>query len=118
MSPKFSRPFKPPFDPSITQKVKNALYEAGREDLVEALRESGMAELETTVHKLTQRVISLEQEKVNFVTESGVYRAIGKKVGAAAIDWGKWAIRGTVATAALALASWIGRLAWKGMQIH
>jgi len=106
---------KAPFDPSITQKVKNALFEAGREDLLEALRDSGMAELEENYDLLKKRVVALEQEKVNWVTESGVYRAIEKKAGRVAIDWGKWAIKGTLGAAGAAILAWVLRLAWKGL---
>lgn len=109
---------KIPFDPSITQKVKNALFEAGREDLLDALRDSGMAELEENYDLLKKRVIALEQEKVNWVTESGVYRAIEKKAGKIAVNWGKLAARGLIAAAGAALLAgfaWLVKMAWKGL---
>lgn len=106
---------KTPFDPSITQKVKNALFEAGREDLLEALRDSGMAELEENYDLLKKRVTALEQEKVKWVTESGVYRAIEKKAGKVAIDWGKLAIKGAIGAAGTGLAALVLKLAWKGL---
>lgn len=108
---------KIPFDPTITQKVKNALFEAGREDLLDALRDSGMAELEENYDSLKKRVIALEQEKVKWVTESGVFRAIEKKAGKIAVNWGKLAMGGIITAIGAALLAGMGlliRLAWKG----
>lgn len=67
------------------------------------------------IDHLEQRLNAIEQEKVKFQTESGVHRIIESTVAKEAIDWGKWAIRGTLATAAAALAGWILKLAWKGL---
>lgn len=103
--------YRPPFDPTITQKVKNALYDAGREDLVEALMESGLKELEEQVDLLKKRLVALEQEKVKWQTESGVYRILDKKVTKAAFNWMRWAIRGTLSVIGLGIL----KLAWKGL---
>lgn len=102
---------KPPFDPAITQKVKNALFEAGREDLVNALMDSGLRELEEQVDLLKKRIVALEIEKVKWQTESGVYRILDKKVTKAAFNWMKWAIRGTLSVIGLGIL----KLAWKGL---
>lgn len=64
--------------------------------------------------RLDARINALEQEKVKFQTESGVHRIIKDAVTNEAIDWGRWAIKGTIGAGALALAGWILKLAWKG----
>lgn len=113
----YRKPFKPPFDPSITQKVKNALYEAGREDLVEALRDSGMAELEEELHKAKERIHALELEKKNWLTESGMFRALDKRAGKVVVGWGKRMLHALVAAAGVGILSglvWVAKLAWKG----
>lgn len=115
----YRRPYVKPFDPTITQRVKNALYEAGREDLLEALRDSGMAELEEDLHKAKERIKALEIEKVNWLTESGMFRAIDKRAGKVAVGWGKKALQAAAGAAGLGVVSllvWIIQLAWRGWQ--
>jgi hypothetical protein len=114
----YRRPFVKPFDPSITQKVKTALYDAGREDLLDALRDSGMAELEQELHLAKERIHALELEKKGWLTESGVFRALDKRAGKVAVSWGKKGIQAAAGAVGLGLVSllvWIVKLAWKGM---
>jgi hypothetical protein len=110
-------PYKPPFDPSITQTVETALRDAGRDDLVDALRKAGMAELEHELHLAKERIKGLELEKVNWLTESGMFRAIDKRAAKVVVGWGKKALNAAMAAAGLGAVSfliWIGKLAWKG----
>lgn len=65
--------------------------------------------------RLDARLNAIEQEKVKFQTESGVHRILKAAVTEEAIDWGKWAIRGTLAAAAAALIGWVLRLAYIGL---
>src|ERR1700685_4330801 len=104
----YKAPYRPPFNPTITQRVKNALYEAGREDLVEALRDSGMADLEHDLHKAKERIKALELEKVNWLTESGMFQAIDERAAKAVVSWGKKV--GTTALHAAASAAGLGLL--------
>lgn len=113
----YRKPYVAPFDPTITQKVKNALYEAGREDLLEALRDSGMEELETELDLAKKRIHALELEKQNFLTESGMFKALDKRAGKVAVSWGKRALQAAAGAAGLGLLSgfiWVLKLAWKG----
>lgn len=64
--------------------------------------------------RLDARINALEQEKVKFQTESGVHRIIETSAAKEALDWGKWAVRGTLGAGAVALVGWVLRLAWKG----
>lgn len=110
-------PYKKPFDPAITQQIENALFDAGREDLVDALRAAGMAQLEHDLHLAKERIHALELEKKNWLTESGMFRALDKRAGKVAVSWGKRALHAALASAGLGIISlfvWILKLAWKG----
>ncbi len=67
--------------------------------------------------RLDARLNALEQEKAKFTTESGVHRIIKATVAKEAFNWGRWAVRGTLGAAALAIAGWILRLAWLGLHV-
>lgn len=113
----YRRPYVAPFDPTITQRVKNALFEAGREDLLEALRDSGMEELETELDLAKKRIHALELEKKNWLTESGMFRALDKRAGKVVMSWGKKALHTAAGAAGLGVVSlliWLIKLAWKG----
>jgi hypothetical protein len=71
-------------------------------------------DLDDYTGRLDARINALEQEKAEFLKESGVHRVIQAAVAKEAIDWGRWAVRGTLAAVALTLAGWILKLAWKG----
>lgn len=113
----YRRPYVKPFDPTITQEISVALRDAGRDDLVDALRAAGMAEFEHELHLMKERVKALELEKVNWMTESGMFKAIDDKAGKVVVSWGKKALNAAVAAAGLGIVSlliWVGKLAWKG----
>jgi hypothetical protein len=113
----YKGPYRPPFDPTITQTIELALRDAGRDDLVDALRKAGMRDLEEDLHKATQRIHALELEKVKFLTESGMFRALDKRAGKLAINWGKKAMQAAAGAAGLGLVSGLILLikfAWKG----
>jgi len=74
-------------------------------------------DLDDYTGRLDARINALEQEKVKFQTESGVHRILENAVAKQAIDWGGWAVRGTVGAGALAMAGWILKLAWRGFHI-
>lgn len=71
-------------------------------------------DLDDYTGRLDARINALEQEKVKFQTESGVHRILENAVAKQAIDWGTWAVRGTLGAGGLALGGWILKLAWKG----
>jgi hypothetical protein len=112
----YRRPYKPPFDASITQAVEVALRDAGRDDVVDLMRKSGMRELEHDLHKAKERIHALELEKVNWMTESGMFRALDARAGKVVVGWGKKALNAAMAAAGLGIVSlliWAGKLAWK-----
>lgn len=110
-------PYKPAFDPTITQTVETALRDAGRDDLVDALRKAGMREMEEDLHRAKERIHALELEKKNWLTESGMFKALDKRAGKVAVGWGKKALRAAAGAAGLGVVSlfiWILKLAWIG----
>jgi hypothetical protein len=113
----YKRPYKPPFDPTITQAVEVALRDAGRDDLVDALRKAGMAELEYELHLAKERIKALELERVNWMTESGMFQAIDERAAKVVVGWGKKAMNAAMAAAGLGIFSgliWLIKYAWKG----
>lgn len=64
-----------------------------------------------------ERLTALEREKVGFQTESGVHRIISATANKEAVNWGKWAVRGTLGAATAAIAGWILNLAWRGFHV-
>jgi hypothetical protein len=88
-----------------------------------------MRELETNLHNAEERIKALEREKVNWMTESGMFRAIDeraakaavslwKKMGAAAAGAAAKAVAVAVATGILGLIALVAKLVWnwKGMK--
>lgn len=101
-------------DPLTTRRLLAKIdREADLYVIADRMRQA-IYDLDDYTGRLDARINAIEQEKVKFQTESGVHRIIKNTVGAQALDWGKWAIRGTMGAAGLALAGWILKLAWKG----
>jgi hypothetical protein len=100
-----------PWDPSITQKVREALLEAGHSDLVVETLAEHFKTLERRLETLERdnQLAKLADQKR--VTDTGVQRIIDGNRGRAAINWGTWAVRALL----LGVFSIIGRLAWKGL---
>lgn len=99
----------PVTDFSVSQRIRVALIEDGHTSLaVESITEP-IRDLEEAHALLQKRVKALESEKVEWMTRSGVFRAINEKAGKVAINWGTWALKGTISAAALLLAGWIGK---------
>jgi hypothetical protein len=96
------------FNPNVTQKVLNALYDAGRADLVDAIQQAGLKDLEFENHLLKKRVTALEQEKVNWLTRTGMFLELKKAKAAEALQkkkaWTRY-LKHTVLPA-LAIAAW------------
>lgn len=113
----YRAPYQKPFDPSITQAVETALRDAGRDDVIDLVRKSGMREMEHNLHKATERIHALELEKKNWLTESGMFRALDKRATKVAVKWGKkafWSLMGLAGTAATATVVWILKhVEWK-----
>lgn len=113
----YKAPYRAPFDPSITQAVETALRDAGRDDVIDLVRKSGMRELEHNLHKALERVHALELERVNWLTESGMFRALEERKGKIAVKFGKkavWGLLGLAGSAATATVVWIAHhVAWK-----
>lgn len=112
------RAVSPVSDFSITQKIRTALIEDGHTDLAIEQITRPIAELEEAHARLQMRVMALEQEKVNWQTESGVHRILEAKVEKTAFNWMKLAANGALGAAGLG-ALWgikvVAELAWKGL---
>lgn len=72
------RAVSPVSDFSISQKIRVALIEDGHTDLAVESITQPIRELEAAHGELTKRVRALEQEKVNWQTESTVLKIITK----------------------------------------
>lgn len=101
----YRAPYRAPFDPSITQAVETALREAGRDDVVDLVRKSGMRELEVNLHSAEERIKALELEKVNWMTESGMFKKLEERAAKTAVSFGKKAADAAVKTLAIAAAT-------------
>lgn len=112
------RAVTPVTDFSITQKIRTALIEDGHTDLAIEQITQPISELEEAHARLQMRVVALEQEKVNWQTESGVHRIIDAKVEKTAFNWIKLAVNGALGALGLSLL-WalklVAVLAWKGL---
>ena len=109
-------------DPTITQKVRQALYDSGNEDLVHEIVIDGMRDVEQmsrsglTDHE--RRIKMLEDNYRDRWTESGIWAVVKAKYDARTVDWGKWAFRSAMAgigAALLAGLAALGKLALKGL---
>jgi hypothetical protein len=106
-------------DPTITQKVRTTLYEAGHGDIVNEIIIDGMRDVEQmargglTDHE--KRLLILEDAERKRVTETGVWRIVKGKLDGQAVDWAQWAIKGVLAVIGTALVGGLLKLAWKGL---
>lgn len=92
----------PVSDFNITQKVRIALIDAGHTDLAIEQISEPIRELEESHALLIKRVVALEQEKMKWQTESGVFRAIKAAREKTTGNWAKkaWIIVGGLALTA------------------
>lgn len=104
-----------PFDPTITQKVRTALLEAGHPDLVVEEISASVRELEREIYTLKRDVKLLQDAERERLTGTGAWRVVKAKLEEETIDWLKWAIRGTLALIGTGLFGGLCRLAWKGL---
>jgi hypothetical protein len=109
-------------DPTITQKVRTLLYEAGHGDMVNEIIIDGMRDVEqmarTGLNDHETRLKMLEDESRNRVTESGVWRIVKGKLDSEAVGWMKWGTRaaiGGAGAAGLGLLGWVIKMVLKGM---
>lgn len=90
-------------DFSITQKVRTALREAGRDDLVDeqivAAIRALEGELRAELQELRGRITGVENMARDRATMTGVHRAIREAGGKQAIDWIKWGKRAAIVAA-------------------
>lgn len=92
----------PVSDFNVSQRIRVQLIEDGHTELaVESITEP-IRDLEQNHGLLAERVKALELEKVKWQTESGVFRAIDKRMSLAT---GRWAIKGWVIVGGIALAA-------------
>jgi hypothetical protein len=111
-------------DPTITQKVRQALYDSGNETLVHEIVVDGMRDVEqmtrTGLSDHEKRLLMLEEAQRDRVTESGVWRIVEGKLHGEAVGWMKWGTRaalGGLGAAGLGLLGWVLHLAWKGFTL-
>jgi hypothetical protein len=101
----------PVTDFNVSQRIRVQLIEDGHTELaVESIIEP-IRDLEEDVGLLAKRVVALEQEKVKWQTESGVFRAIDSRMTKTTGTWAK-RILGvlTVAAVGATLDRFIGKL--------
>lgn len=111
-------------DPTITQRVRTALYDAGHGDIVNEILIDGMRDVEqmsrTGLEDHGRRILMLEEAQRNRLTDSGVWKIVQAKLDKKTVDWVTWAVRaalGGIGLAFLSLLAVIGRLAWKGLHV-
>ena len=100
-----------PFDPTITQKVRTALLEAGHSDLVVEQIGAQFRELEHQLYDARRDIKLLQDAERSRVTDSGVHRIVKAEFNRGAVDWMKWGTRAAV----LAAGGLLVKLAWKGL---
>jgi hypothetical protein len=108
-------------DPTITQKVRTALYEAGHGDIVNEIIIDGMRDVEqmsrSGLNDHEKRILILEEANRARLTDSGVWKIVKGKLDAQAVGWGSWLVKSLLTglgAALLAFLIWVGKLAWKG----
>lgn len=109
-------------DPTITQKVRTALYDSGHADLVNEIIIDGMRDVEQMTRAgLTdhgKRLLMLEESERDRLTKTTVLELIRIKDASETVSWVKWAKRAALAgigTSILAGIGWVLSLAWKGL---
>lgn len=110
-------------DPTITQKVRTALYDSGHADLVNEIIIDGMRDVEQMTRAgLTdhgKRLLMLEEAERDRLTKTTVLELIRIKDANETVSWVKWAKRavlGGIGGFILAGISWVLSLAWKGFR--
>lgn len=111
-------------DPTITQRTRTVLYEAGQYELVNEAIIDGMRDIEQMARSglsdHDKRILMLEDANRQRFTESGIWTIVKAKLDQEAVDWMKWAVRAGLCglgAALLSLIAVIGRLAWKGLNV-
>lgn len=110
------------YDPTITQRVRTALYESGHIDLINETIIDGMRDVEQMsregLSKHEKRLLMLEEAERDRLTRTTVIELIRLKDANETDEWVKWgkrAILGSLITAILAGIGWVLGLAWKGL---
>lgn len=111
----------PRHDPTITQKVRTLLYDAGHGDVINEIIIDGMRDVEQMARgglsDHEKRLLMLEEGQRERVTESGVWKIVKGRLDTQAVGWSSWAVKAALAglgTALLGIIGWILTLAWKG----
>ncbi len=101
------------YDPTITQRVRSALIDAGHPDLAIETISAGMREIETELARLKRDVKILQDAERDRLTQTGAWTFVKAKLDRESVNWMKWGIRATLA----AVAALLLKLAWKGLHI-
>lgn len=106
-------------DPTITQRVRTALYDAGHGELVDEALFEGMRDIEQMARDglsdHEKRLLILEEAERDRLTKTGVWTFVKAKLdekavsGVSRILWGTGAVIGTL------LITGLLTLAWKGL---
>lgn len=100
----------PVTDFSVSQKIRVALIEDGHTDLAVESITQPIRELEEEHGLLKNRVKALELEKVKWLTESGVFRAIDAKMGKTTVSLVKRLVKWFGALALLVAGAVLNRI--------
>lgn len=99
----------PVTDFNVSQRIRVQLIEDGHTELAVESITKPIRDLEEDLGLLQMRVKALELEKVNWQTESGVFKAIDKKMGKTTISLAKRALKWLGALALLAAGAMLNR---------
>ncbi len=109
-------------DPTITQKVRTLLYDAGHGDVVNEILVDGMRDVEQMarggLNDHEKRLLMLEEAERDRLTRTTVIELIKAKAHSNTAGWVKWGTRAMLAGLGAVLLSALGlllKLAWKGL---
>jgi hypothetical protein len=107
----------PTYRPNETQDIREALIEAGRQDLADGIVMRGIRNLEAKVDLMQLEVNGIKNAQRDALSETGVVQVIKKNFDAQAVKVGGkvvWALLGGGGALLLAFIAWVGTMAWRG----
>lgn len=102
------------FDPQITQRVLAAIDRSDDPHLHIDILRRAVYQHAAKLCQMGQAIKILQDAERKRITDSGVWKVVKGKLDEQAVDWAKWAIRGTLGAAGGSIIVWLLSLAWKG----
>lgn len=101
-------------DFNITQRIVAAIDRSEDPHLAIDILRQEVLDQAGDIQELRRELMGLKNAELERLTKTGAWFYVKAKLNEEAIDWGKWAIRGTLGTAAAAIAVWAFKhVAWK-----